>query len=73
MITQFIDLFKDVIIDGRVKCCGMEDRTVKLWLLEDKKANMLHGRENVVAYGRLPSPLITLIHNIATASLLTTA
>ena len=28
-----------------------------LWLPEDKKANMWHGREKyAVAYGRLPSP-----------------
>ena len=30
-----------------------------LWLPEDKKANMWHGRENVVAYGRTPFPTPT--------------
>ena len=34
---------------GRPYGCG-------LWLPEDKKGTMWYGMENVVAYGRLPSP-----------------
>jgi len=34
---------------GRGNSCGS-------WLPEEKKANMWHGREIVVAHGRLPSP-----------------
>ena len=30
-----------------------------LWLPEDKKANMRHGRENIVAYGCLTTPAPT--------------
>ena len=33
-------------------------KTVRLWLMSAgrQKANIWHGSENVVAYGRLPSP-----------------
>ena len=36
-------------------------KTERLWHMatgEQKKANKWHGRENVVAYGRLPSPAL---------------
>ena len=32
--------------------------SVGSWLPEEKKANMWHGREIVVAHGRLPSPAL---------------
>ena len=37
--------FKNVVTAGRLKCCGMEDHCCGLWLAEDKKTNMWHGRE----------------------------
>jgi len=39
----------------------MEDFThgCGLWLPEDQKANMSHGRGNFVACGRLPSPVLS--------------
>ena len=47
----------NVIIAERLKCCGMEDRTVVAYVCRKTK-KLICGMEgkNVVAYGRLPSP-----------------
>ena len=48
--------FENVKIVGKLKCCGMEDRTVAAYGYRNKK-KLICGMEgkNVVACGRLPS------------------
>ena len=49
-------LFKNVITDRRLKFCGMKDRTVVAHACQKTKLICGMEGENVVAYGRLPSP-----------------
>ena len=59
-------LFKNEITAGRLKCCGMEDRTVVAHgYRKTKKLTCGMEGENVVVYGRLPSPALYRHDNMA--------
>ena len=50
-----LEITLNVIIAGRLKCCGMEDRMVLAYgCRKSKKLICGMGGKNVVAYGRLP-------------------